>query len=209
MSSAPDVRVKLSAEGVAEVVNAFKRIQDEAEKAKKSSVGGAGGLSKLTGSLGVLKSLLPAITVGAVVSGLVAMTKSSLETAANLGRLNQKTGVTVETLSTLSFAAQNADVEQEALAGGLVKFTRAMDEYDKGAKNARDAVKGLFGDSKALTGLNQDQRLLKIVDALALLAPGAKRTGLAMQFFGKSGADLLPLIDELGAGGFDCVGEAS
>src|SRR5262249_44195672 len=40
-------------------------------------------------------------------------------------------------------------------------------------------------------------------DALAKLEPGAKRTGLAIEIFGKSGAELLPVLDKLGAGGFD------
>jgi hypothetical protein len=196
MPSNPDVRVRLSAEGVAEVVNAFKRVQNEAEKSKS-------GFNKLMGAAGSLKTLLPALTVGAVVTGFIALTKQSLDLADGLGKLNQKTGISVETLSTLSFAARTADVEQEALNKGLIKFTRAMDDYDKGASSAKDAVRGLFGDSKALADLNQDERLLKVVDALAKLEPGAKRTGTAIAMFGKSGADLLPLIDDLGSGGFD------
>lgn len=200
---APDVRVRLSAEGVAEVVNAFKRVQAEAERTGKAGKKGGEGLGFLSKQIGSVRSLLPALAGGAAIAGLVAMGKHALNTADSLGKLNQKTGISVETLSTLSFAARTADVEQEALNGALVKFSRAMDEYDKGAKGAREGIKGLFGSSKALVGLNQDERFLKIVDALAKLEPGAKRTGAAMQFFGKSGAELLPLIDDLGSGGFD------
>jgi hypothetical protein len=85
----------------------------------------------------------------------------------------------------------------------MIKFTKAMDDYDRGTRGAKDAVAQLFGSEKALQGLNQDERLKKIVDQLAKLEPGAKRTGAAMDIFGKSGADLLPLIDDLGEGGFD------
>ncbi len=199
MANAPDVRVRLTAEGVAEVVNAFKRVQDEAQKVRPA------GFNQLNAALGSLKSLLPAISVGAVVTGFVAMTKRSMELADSLGKLNQKTGITTETLSVLSFASRTADVEQDALARNLIRFARAMDEYDKGAKDTRTAIKGLFNDSRALMGLNQDQRLLKVVDALAKLEPGAKRTGAAFALFGKSGAELLPLIDDLGSGGFDVL----
>jgi ribose transport system substrate-binding protein len=43
-----------------------------------------------------------------------------------------------------------------------------------------------------------EQRLQKITEKLAQLEPGAKRTGAAVTFFGKSGAALLPVIDEVG-----------
>ncbi len=199
----PDVRVRLSAEGVQEVVNAFKRVQAEGEKLGKSGSLAGRGLSFLTGQVGSLARALPALTVGAAVAGFVAMTKRSLELADSLGKLEQKTGISVETLSTLSFAARTADVDQEQLRVGLVKFTRTVDDYDQGVKSARNATLQLFGNRDALEGLTDDQRLLKVVDALAKLEPGAKRTGLAIEFFGKAGAELLPLIDDLGNGGFD------
>jgi hypothetical protein len=202
-NSAPDARVRLSAEGVAEVVNAFKRVQQEAQRTSTVAKKSGDGLGYLSKKLESVKSLLPTIAAGAAITGLVAMTKNALEAADGMGKLSQKTGLAVGTISTLSFAARTADVEQEALNKGLVKFTRAMDEYDKGAATSRDSVQSLFGSAKALAGLDQDTRLLKTVDALSKLAPGAKRTGLAMQFFGKAGADLLPLIDDLGNGGFE------
>jgi hypothetical protein len=140
---------------------------------------------------------------GAALAGIVALTKQSLDLADSLSKLNLKTGISTETLSTLSFGARTAAVSQEALQKSMIKFTKAMDDYDRGTRGAKDAVAQLFGSEKALQGLNQDERLKKIVDQLAKLEPGAKRTGAAMDIFGKSGADLLPLIDDLGEGGFD------
>ncbi len=200
MAQAPDVRVRLSAEGVQEVVNAFKRIQAEAEKSGK----GAGhALNFLSGQAAALGRLLPTLSFAAIAAGATVLTKRALENADALGKLEQKTGLTVETLSTLSFAARTADLDQEQLRSTLVKFTKATDDYDQGLRSARDAVEQLFGSSKALEGLDQDTRFLKVVDALAKLEPGAKRTGLAMEFFGKQGAELLPLIEDLADGGFE------
>jgi|DewCreStandDraft_2_1066082.scaffolds.fasta_scaffold00504_18 hypothetical protein len=200
MAQAPDVRVRLSAEGVQEVVNAFKRIQVEAEK---SGRGAGRALNFLTGQAAALGRLLPTLSFAAVAAGATVLTKRALENADALGKLEQKTGLTVKTLSTLSFAARTADLDQEQLRATLVKFTKVTDDYDQGLRSARDAVEQLFGTSKALEGLDQDTRFLKVVDALAKLEPGAKRTGLAMEFFGKQGAELLPLIDDLADGGFE------
>lgn len=204
MAPTPDVRVRLSAEGVQEVVGAFKKIQAEAEKSGK----GAGrALNFLTGQAAALGRLLPTLSFAAVSAGATVMTKRALENADALGKLNQKTGNSVELLSTLSFAARTADLDQEQLRSTLIKFTKVTDDYDQGVRSARDAVEQLFGSSKVLEGLDQDQRFLKVVDALGKLEPGAKRTGLAMEFFGKQGAELLPLIDDLADGGFEKLRE--
>ncbi|MCI0352258.1 MAG: hypothetical protein L0Z53_22800 [Acidobacteriales bacterium] len=201
--SQPDVRARLSAEGVQDVVNAFKKVSAEGEKLGKSGGAAGRGLGILRGQAASLASVLPTIAVGAVVTSFVAMTKSALENADALGKLSQKTGLTVETLSTLSLGARTADLDQEQLRTGLIKFTKTVDDYDQGVRSARDATKSLFGGKNALQGLSDDQRLLKVVDALAKLEPGARRTGAAIEFFGKQGAELLPLIDDLGNGGFD------
>lgn len=203
MGQAPDVRVRLSAEGVQEVIAAFKQIQAQANSTQKAAASGAKGMSALSSAASTLGAVLPAISFAAIIGGMVSAVKGALQLADGMGKLSQKTGFTVDTLSTLSFAARTADVDQEKLAGSLQKATKFFFEYDTGATKAKEAVQQLFGSQGALKGMDDDTRLLKVVDALAKLAPGAKRSGLAMQFFGKSGAELLPLIDDLGNGGFD------
>lgn len=204
-SNVPDVRVRLSAEGVQDVVNAFKKIQSEAERTAKQTKLAGESHAFLNKQLESMKELLPTLAVGAIITGFVELGKSGLELATNIGRLQQKTGLAGETLSTLSFAARYAEVDQEALGKGLIKFTKSMDDYDRGATKVRSAIANLFGGPDALKGLDMDQRLQKIIDKLSKMEPGAKRTGAAMALFGKSGADLLPLMDELGAEGFDAL----
>ena len=194
--STSDVRVKLSAEGIDDIVQAFKRIQDETKKTGKE-------VDKTSKSFADFKKILGGIGVVAAVKGLAGMVTQSIDLADSMGKLNQKTGMTVETLSTLSYASRSASLSQEQLDTAMINFAKTMAGYDKHAHAVREATQNLFGDRNALQGLDQDKRFRKITDALAKLEPGARRTGLALQFFGKSGAELLPLIDSLGAGGFD------
>jgi hypothetical protein len=197
-----DTRVRLSAEGVEEVAQAFRRIQAEAER---SATGAGRAFKQIKNVFSDLGSLIGHISFAAIVAESVLLTKHALESADAMGKLSQKTGATVETLSVLSFAAKTADIEQEGLNKALIRGVRFLDEYDKGSRAAREAVLGLFGSEKALQGLDTDQRLRKIFDALAKLEPGAKRTGTAMAIFGRSGAELLPLLDDLGEKGFAAV----
>jgi hypothetical protein len=199
----------MSAEGVQEVVAAFKKISDEAAKAGKGAKSGGDGISFLSEQFGGLVDLLPQLSLAAAVAGIGVMTKTALESADAMGKLAQKTGLSVETISTLSFASRTANVDSEELQKSLIKFTKTMDDYDQGVQSVRDATKNLFGDQKALEGLDEDARLKKIIERLAQLEPGYKRTGAAVAFFGKQGADLLPLIDDLGQKGLPAIAEAA
>lgn len=198
-----DVRIRLSAEGQQEVVNAFLKVQKEAEEIAKRGRGAGAGIDFLGGALARLGRLLPALSFGAAVAGFTLLTKRALENADAMGKMQQKTGIAVETLSTLSFASRTADLSQESLNGALIRLVRTFDDYDKGTKKARDGVRSLFGSQKALEGLDTEQRLRKVFEAIAKLEPGAKRTGAAVEFLGRSGAELLPLLDDLAEGGFE------
>lgn len=198
--SAPDIRVLLSAQGVEQVLAAFRRVQTEA--ARTSQAGS--GASVLNDALSDLKGLLPQLGIAAAVTGMAAMAKRALETADSVGKLNQKTGLTAETISVYSFAARTADVEQKNLNGAMIKFAQTMNEVEAGGTQATGAVRQLVGNANALDNLSMDEKLRKVTDELAKLEPGSRKTALAIQFFGKQGAELIPLLDDMG-GNFDEV----
>lgn len=195
----PDVRVKLSAEGVDEVVRALAKVQQAAKNAGK----GSKDVSLLGSALGDLSSILPQLSAGAAVAGLAALTKQALDTADAVGKLSAKTGVSAETISVLSFAAETADASFESLSKGMIKFNRLMAELDEGSAEAGKSVRQLFGSANALNGLDTDTRLKKTLEAIAKMPAGFNKTKAAMDFFGKSGADLIPLMNDLADGGFE------
>ena len=199
-----DIRVKLSAQGVEEVVRALQRVRTEARKTGKDS---AKDFSLLNSAVSDFKTLLPSLSVAAAVTGIGAMVKKALDTADAMGKLSQKTGVSTEALSVLNIAAKTADASFEQISGALVKFNKGMGDLDRGSKEAGEAVRLLFGNSKALEGLNTEQRLLKVTDAIGRMESGYRKTRAAQDFFGKSGADLIPLMNDLADGGFERAAE--
>lgn len=196
----PDVRVRLSAEGVDEVVRALQKVQQAAQSAGK---GGAGGLGLLNKALADLGGILPTIGIGAAVAGIGALAKHALDSADAIGKLSQKTGLSTQTLSVLNVAAETADVNFEQLGKALEKFDKTMGQLERGSSQAGEAVKRLFGDAKALNGLDTDQRFFKVAQAIAALPPGYQKAAAAMDFFGKSGAELIPLLNDISGGGFE------
>ncbi len=206
MAGAPDVRVRLSAEGVDEVVRALGKIRAASEKAGKSA-GKGKGFGLLNEALEDMKGLLPQLGIAAAVAGLGALAKRAVDTADKIGKLSAKTGVSAQAISVFNVAGKTADATFEQLSGGLVKFNKTMGDLDRGSKDAGEAVRLLFGNSKALEGLNSEQRLLKVVDAIGRMEAGYKKARAAQDFFGKSGADLIPLMNELADGGFERAAE--
>src|SRR5665213_2606443 len=198
----PDVRVQLSAEGVADVVRAFQQVS---AAAKKSGAESTAGFLSLKGALGELKGLLPTLGFAGAVTGLGAMLKAALDTAYSIGKLSQKTGLSTETLSTLNFAAGTADLSFESLSKGLIKFNKTNGDLEGGTKKAALAVKELFGSETALSGLNTDQRFAKVATAIGKLPAGFQKTTDAMNFMGKSGAEFIPLFDEIATKGLPAV----
>jgi hypothetical protein len=205
--STPDVRVRLSAEGVAELVQAFQRVQKSAEAMSKGVTSGAkdmeSSLAGVESFVGKVKVALGAMGVYKAVSWMKGMVMENLALAASMGKMAEKTGFAVETLSTLSFASQKYGVEQDALSVALTRLSKNLYEYGRGAKSAQDAVKSLFGDAAALRGLTQEQQIKKVIDALGGMEAGSKRTALAIELFGKSGAGLIPMLQKLSGDGFD------
>jgi hypothetical protein len=191
----PDIRVRLSAEGVQEVITAMRKVQSEAAKTE-----GVTALREAFSDLG--KELLGGFGVGAAVAGIAELTKKSIEFIVQVGLMAQKTGASTEMLSVLSVAAKEAETSQEQLSTGLVKLSKNMDGAAQGAAQQLDAFRRLGISMKEIKRNDPGQMFLLIAQKMAGIEGGAKRAAIAQQLLGKSGADLLPLMQKLANGGF-------
>jgi hypothetical protein len=136
----------------------------------------------------------------AIATGTVALIKGSLDAADAMGKMAQKTGTTVETLSVLSYAAKLADVETETLAKGLEKLSQASFKAQNGNVQLQRIFDRLGVSTKDANGNLQDSGIVmeEIAVKFAGMQDGAGKTALAMAIFGKGGAALIPMLNELG-----------
>lgn len=149
---------------------------------------------------GSLSSTLAGLGAGLSAGALIGFVRSSIDAADNLGKLSQKVGVTVESLSELQYAGKLADVSTEQLGDGLRKLSVNLTEAANGSKEMRAAF-GAVGISAAeLVSLKPDQALARIAEAFANTEDGASKTALAVRLFGRSGSDLIPLLNAGAAG---------
>lgn len=126
---------------------------------------------------------LAKISAAAAAAGaaVFAFTKGAADLVDELGKLSQKVGVSVEGLSGLKHAADLSDVSLEQLGTGLKQLSKFMVENQ-------------------IQGVGVEEQLLRIADEFARTADNENKTTAAMKYFGKAGADLIPLLNQGRAG---------
>lgn len=144
------------------------------------------------------------------VAGVGALIKSSIDAADNLSKMSQKVGVNIEQLSSMNYAASLADVSTESLAKGMAKLNKAMYEAQQGGKTQVETFKALgiaVTDSSGKLRKTDDV-MMDIAERFAGMDDGARKTALAMEVFGKAGADMIPLLNSGKQGLKDSADEA-
>lgn len=159
--------------------------------AMRGLTGAAAGLS---GALGTLAPLLSA-------AGLVGMVKGTLAAADNMNDLAQSTGVSVEALSRFNKAASVSGTNLEGVSKGLVKLSKTMLDAATGGKASSATFQALGISVKNADGSlkSADRVMLEVADRFKAMPDGAAKTALALRLFGKSGAELVPLLNMGGA----------
>lgn len=137
------------------------------------------------------------ITFGAAVAAAAgAAVTRFLQVGSSLDDMAQRTGVSVEALSGLSYAAKLSDTDLQSLQGSLVKMTKLLGEAQGGSTAAAEALAGIGLSAKQLQGLSPDEQFGRIADKIAAIQDPAAKTKAAMDVFGKSAAEILPLLNQ-------------
>jgi hypothetical protein len=161
-----------------------------------------GAAQTLTSKIGPLGGALGALAPVATVGGLAALVGRTIEAGDKFNDLSQRTGVSVESLAKFNRAAATSGTDIDAVAKSLGKLSRGMYEAAETGKGpTADALKALGISAKDAAGnlKSADQVTLEIANKFKTMPDGVEKTALAMQLFGKSGAEMIPMLNEGGA----------
>ncbi|WP_151031358.1 hypothetical protein [Cellvibrio sp. KY-GH-1] len=177
------------------------------DKASRNAKKNSDDISK---SLKGIATAASAVGVAAA-AGFSVMVKSSLNAADELYKQSQIVGMSVEELSALTFTAGEAGVEFDLLSGSLGKFNKNIDAATKGKGAAFEAFSDLGIGLKNANGELKTTAVLfeEVAGALSQLEDGATKTALAQDLLGKSGKDLIPLLNAGAEGLRDGAEEAA
>ena len=186
-----DIGIKLSLEGVSSV---------------------QGGLSQVTSKLGDMDSAtlkvgdalkgmglaaVAALGVGSL-AAVTSMVKGYIDAAEGLKDLGIKTGATVESLSAFASIGKLTGTTAETIGQAMNKLAKNMAGSTEESKGAAAALKALGLDFNAFNAMRPEDKMLALAKAMNQFEDGSAKSAAAMTLMGKSGADLLPFMRDLG-----------
>lgn len=147
-----------------------------------------------------LRAGLLAIGTAAAVGTIAAIAAfdNLIKKAGDFQDLAEKTGDTSENLATLALAAGTTSTSMESIAAASVKLTKGLVGVDDETKGAGAAIAALGLDIEAFKKLKPADQFDAVAKALSGFADGTEKTAVAVALYGKSGADLLTFLRELG-----------
>lgn len=186
-------------DAVAELAGEFGGLSPAISGAMRGIMSAVG---PLTGALGGVGGALAALGIVGAATGVavIGLAAHAAETAEKLYSLSQATGVSVETLSGLSQVAKINGIEVEQLAKGLERMGKSAFAAAEAGPKTKNAYRELGIEVRDASGHMRDQADIfeDVATKFSTMQNGAEKTALAMQIFGKSGADLIPVLNRGG-----------
>lgn len=169
------------------------------QKQAKVTVASYRELGSATQSFARNITALSAVVLGAG-AGLLAFVKKSADAADEQNKAAQSTGTAIDEYGKLQFAFEQGNVDAATFGTGLKKLNQNIDQAAKGSGAGADLFKRLGISVKDANGniLPTSAILEAIANKFQSLPDGAAKSALAIQLFGKSGAALIPVLDDGG-----------
>ena len=138
-------------------------------------------------------ALLATFSVGAISTWI----KSSINAADESRKLAQAAGVTTESFTGLQFAASQSGVATAGLAASLARLNRSLsDAASRGGRPAEIFAQLGVATRDAEGGLRSaDAVLMDLADVFQTMPDGAQKSAIALELLGRSGAQLIPLLN--------------
>lgn len=132
----------------------------------------------------------------AVLSPLFAAANSFATAGDAIQKMALRTGVSAEALSELSYAAGASGTDIGTVEKALARAQKVIHEAGEGMKSQRKILKGLGLDYKQLGTLSPEEQFMSVAGAIGAIEDPTARAAQAMEIFGRSGTQLLPLLGD-------------
>lgn len=173
------------------VITGTDRSQEAVESAKR-------GLNSLASKAGELPGKFTGIATA--IAGVMATleVKQSIDVLDKLDEMAEKTGIATESLSGLRYAGEVAGTTFDALTTGMRKLSVNMAEAAGGGKEAAALFKafGVAVQNSDGSLRSQEDVLLDLADKFAGYQDGAGKSAAVQKLFGKSGEDMIPILNK-------------
>jgi ABC-type transporter Mla subunit MlaD len=123
--------------------------------------------------------------------------KAGVDFADQLNDQSEKLAMTTEELSRYGYAAQMSGSNADAFNAAIVKFNKNISDTASGVGTASETFDKLGVSVTTAEGAlkSNDELLKEIADQFQAMPNSANKTAAAISLFGKSGAELIPLLN--------------
>ena len=167
-----------------------EQLEAGVKKASRSIQRFASGIGSVVGKVTALGTAVAA-TGAAIFAAFVRRTQTTIE---SLAKMQQQTGINVDSLNAMRFGAQRLGISVGTLEGSLIKFTRSLGLAAGGSTSAIKKFSDLGLNIDQLAKGGSTEAFLATIDAISSLGTAAEQSAAAQRIFGRSAAELLPLI---------------
>ena len=138
--------------------------------------------------------------IGTAAVGAFKLVNDQVENIAAFQQLSEKIGDTAENLASLKKASDVSGTSMDSIAAASVKLTAALSKTDEEGQGAAKAIKALGLDFDTFKKLSPVDQIEAVSKAMHGFEDGANKTAVAVALWGKSGADMIPLLNDLAQG---------
>ena len=196
------IRIVVDSSKAVDGSSAATRAYERMEKAQRDVTSSLDRMERSLGRMaGFLKAQL-ALMLADLASRLIQMGKNAFDAASGLDELAEQLGVTNTFLQASQFLAVQNGVKLEQLEGAYGKFSQKMGEAADGSKEMIEKLEQLGIKNLDLAGrLRPTEDLMQdVAAAIVGIEDPARRAAAAVDFFGKSGTKLLPMMADIANG---------
>lgn len=170
------------------------RYQSDMERA---AAGTESAMRRVKSAAGVVAGALAVVGVALTVDALIGSANKAIDALADLDDMAQKTGASVENLSRLSQLASATGADFGAIDGALIKLSKGLVSVDDEGSKVHKALTALGMSTKDLKDQDPSETFIEIAKHLQAYEDGTGKAALMNDLLGKSGAELLPYMNDV------------
>lgn len=146
---------------------------------------------------------------GAALTGTMTMAANSYGAVSEeLGNMAVRTGVAVESLSALEYAATVSGGSMGMLEQGMRRMQRTIGSAQQGSEEATKSLTKLGIPIQSLAGKSADKQFEVLAEAISKIQDPTLRARASMDIFGRESTKLLPMMEKGAKGIQDLRAEA-
>ena len=171
----------------------YKESLDSASEATKGTSGEFGNFRQAVGAVGV--------AVGAAGAGITMYAKhatdATVDWAKSVMQLSRETGTSTEKSSELIFVAQRMGISADEASKMFGVLSKQIIATRDAAADADTPLKSLNVQTRDADGSTRglNEVLMDVADKFHAMPDGVEKTTIAMQLFGRSGKDMIPVLN--------------